>query len=79
MHQYCSLYACVCVSVCISIRVTILAPLFFAFLFYDNIWPYYVYAAWAAGNENAKTGNNKVSDKSFPTVSVSPLCMYVCE
>lgn len=49
----------------------------FSRLFYDNIWPNYVYGAWAAGNENGKTGNNKVSDKSFPTVTVPPLGVRV--
>jgi len=65
-------------------RVTILSPLspfFFAwcsFCFYYNIWPNYVYAGWAAGTENGKTGN-KVSDKSFPTISVAAhMSVYVC-
>lgn len=85
MHQY----NCICMCMCICVDWTTqynscnnFGFPFFLPLFYDNIWPNYVYAAWAAGNENGKTGNNKVSDKSFPTVSVTLLwvcaTVYVC-
>lgn len=86
MHQYsCTKYRYVCVfdinwttqyNSCNNFGSPFFLQLF-SWLFYDNIWPNYVYGAWAAGNENGKTGNNKVSDKSFPTVTVPPLGVRV--